>query len=157
MTLHLHYEKVDYEGRELIGRCQVCGLTKKYDPDGIEKPVIIEEGNMSDNQKPENWDKMSRRERGKFFTAHKAEIIGDIEALGYTRTRTKWGMASSTLITLKRRWNIPDDPDAPPVQTPGAPVRPSNGLPPLPAWKDDWPEAVQLRWLEVWTTLRQEK
>jgi len=94
---------------------------------------------------------VSAPERHRYIMAHKEEILADLEQLGREKTCTKWRIARSTLWGLERKSaelfkSTNPVPAADPIK---------NGLPPLPAFSDSWPAAVQKKWLDVYQVLAQ--
>jgi hypothetical protein len=58
--------------------------------------------------KPEKaiWDSWSIRQKTVWFEAHKQAILEDVQKMGPTETRLKWGISVNTWTNLKRRWGI---------------------------------------------------
>lgn len=111
--------------------------------------------------------KMNIPQRHAFLEAHRVEMLADRQAMSCKAFRIKWDLAPSTWHNLAKRWGVDSSgailldtvpvssnrPQAAAVsskQPQAAAISPNGQHPPaLPPWRDDWPEAVQLRWLQV--------
>jgi len=108
---------------------------------------------------------------GRFYQLEKPNILKDIKEIGPKATRLKWQIPSGTFFRMRERWEPLDEQLPPamrlarnkgkavplpaPEQIPIEQGEPeSNGiLPRLPVWQDTWPEAIQVRWLDIWIYL----
>ncbi|HUV46315.1 MAG TPA: hypothetical protein VMW45_04535 [Dehalococcoidia bacterium] len=93
---HVHHEIIKWKKGKLIGTCD-CGQVRKYDPEGHDKPVILQKGNAD----------MNKGELHRYFNTNKEQILADARALGQIASRKKWGIKSSTWVGLMKRW-VPD-------------------------------------------------
>ena len=107
-----------------------------------------------------------------YYLKNKPAILADINLAGQTKARKKWLIPSGTLTGLLRRWERNGSPVPAPapaadelksegvITTPTprikapAPAPGDNGSRELPAWSNDWPEAVMLKWLEIYQERR---
>lgn len=90
-------------------------------------------------------EKRTIPESHKFYEVNREEITADLRRLGRDATSRKWKITAGSFSKLRRRWGVAK-PRA--RRTPAA-VPADNHVPGLPAWSDSWPEAVQLKWLEI--------
>ena len=107
-------------------------------------------GNMTDDEDGSRCLLCGRPPLGKielsdYYLQHRDEITADFQRLGNQPTRKKWAIPSSTFQGLLIRWGIWEG-----KQRQAKPASGANGSQPaFPAFNDTWPEAVQLKWLEV--------
>ena len=128
--------------------CKDCGalllLDSNKDPFSDNTPTILKPGQ-------EQWKALSLRERHACLDQNKERILADITAFGRSNTSHKWGLPKTTLSGLYQKWLGHEAPAAP------RPVAASSKTPPplpaLPAFSDSWPEATQVKWLEVYRSL----
>jgi len=101
------------------------------------------------NLKDRSQDK-TPEERRLFYQANKKEMIADLRVMASADFLVKWPVSSKTISHLK------SDPlwlDT--ARTAAASQKPSTDrTPPLPPFSAKWSEAVQLKWLEVWSARR---
>jgi ribosomal protein L37AE/L43A len=113
------------------------------------------------------------QKRHKFYESHRKEITRDLLTLGRTATREKYGIpTASSLLSLEKRWLDPDQramvdransgPEAvKPAGKPTAKQNPGtsgdNRLPQFPEFSGSWDPQVQVKWLEVYAELVEDK
>lgn len=85
-----------------------------------------------------------------FFEQHKEEIIATYQAGGSRALKEKWDIQSSTWFWLRNRWKVPL------LSRKSRAVAPAeNGrFPELPPFSNDWPETVQLKWMDIWREIK---
>ena len=127
--------------------CKDCGavalLDSNKDPFNDNTPTILKPGS-------EQWKTLSFRERHACLEQNKERILADMSALGFPKASQKWGLPKSTLHGLYKKWLEHKAPAAP------GPLATGSNKPPLPAlppFSDSWPEATQVKWLEVYRSL----
>lgn len=84
-----------------------------------------------------------------FYEEHKDEIIKDYQEKGSKYLTEAYGITSSTWFSLRKRWNV----ELMSRGTRPISVSANGDKPPLPAWSDTWPEAVQLKYLDILDSL----
>jgi hypothetical protein len=100
--------------------------------------------------------------RRDYYNDNRDQIIAEIKQFGEMRTRKRWGICKSTWINLKRRWEIPvraikqNRPkfSRPKKEKPPSSVHSKHNLPEFPPFDRTWPEAVCVKWLEVYAALQ---
>jgi len=92
-----------------------------------------------------NTETRTRAETHEFYEVNKQDIQVDLRQLGRAATLKKWRIPEGSLAKLSRRWGI----STPRTRRAPALASADNLVPGLPPWSDDWPEAVQLKWLEI--------
>lgn len=142
--------------RDNIGICGKCGQEVQFPWDPKQQPVILKEGKVTS----------TLTERKKYYDNNKEAILADLDALGRRKTLKKWGIPTSTLAGLEKRWGR----SAAKTSAAEAPTHGAGGvgtvgtvgkvgnvnnheLPPFPPLDTSWPEAVQLKWFDVYERL----
>lgn len=127
--------------------CKDCGavalLDSNKDPFNDNTPTILKPGS-------EQWKALPLRERHACLEQNKERILADITAFGRTMTSRKWGLPKTTLWGLYNK-SLEHKPRAAPG--PAATNSKKPPLPALPPFSDSWPEATQVKWLEVYRSL----
>jgi len=138
-------------GDWIPGECKKCGQKVEFPFDGIGEKRILSVGNIK-----RGGELKKKAERMKFYKENKEAIISDLAELGGPQTRKKWGIPSSTLAYLKKRWGMPvkgrGQKQTCEQAVPGkerVSLR-KDGLPPFPAFSENWAPEVQAKWLEVY-------
>lgn len=121
------------------------------------------------------------KKRKKLYAYHeenKESIIADYRSMKIIDFFRKWHISSVTWLKLKAKWNLTSNTQLhsaqkrleKPLETPtkepigripamgaitglAALIHPLNTLPPFPAFRDEWSEAVQVKWLGVYSNL----
>ena len=170
----IHRFQVDSQN---IGTCSLCGEVRQFPYDKGEPVKVLKNGNNSNRaaKKEETVKKTERRnqgrntqiqERHRYYEDNKEAIIADFFSKGRLATREKWGITSSSLHSLERRWltkeqrsTVPSNPGRPKQQAhPSTNSTPSNGrLPPFPQFSDTWEPEVQLEWLGIYGRLAEKQ
>lgn len=136
--------------------CPDCGAVafKQKDKD----PFSETEGSAIQLIKPAKatWDGMNIRARSKWYQERRELITADIQKIGTHFARLKWDVPIGTWSRMKRF--VKQE-----VSKPTSHAKLSNTysddepqiaeLPKLPAWSDEWSEAVQLQWLKNYKAL----
>jgi len=98
----------------------------------------------------------------------KEQIIADLRTIGRPATRKKWNLTSSTIHQLESKWLTPQETKelsmqsqkqrrAEDKQQKASAMQGENAydhLPLFPEFSNERAESVQLKWLEVYLTLR---
>jgi len=172
----IHRFQVDSQN---IGTCSLCDEVRQFPWDRKEPVIVLKKGNpgisqvpgSQESQKSQKEDHMSNiKGRHRYYEDNKQAIVADLLSMGRSATRKKWGISSSTLHTLQKRWlteeqrlKIPvslGTPPGTPGETPHPSTNstPSNGrLPPFPQFSDTWKPEVQLEWLEIYGRLAEKQ
>lgn len=96
----------------------------------------------------------------KWYREHKLEMIADLKQMSREEFLDKWKVSRQTISHLKSDPAFTFSHPAPlssrrltvsPIKA-AVPIA-GDGLPPLPAFSDSWPEAVQIRWLGTYEAL----
>ena len=141
-------------GDWIPGECKKCGQKVEFPFDGIGEKRIISPGNIK-----EGGELNKKQGRKKFYDENKEAILADLTELGNKATAEKWDMPGSTLVGLKRRWGMPVEKRGGRRKTREKPSQDSasqalrDGLPPFPAFSENWAPEVQAKWLEVYPNL----
>lgn len=164
----VHYELMTWKKGKLFGTCKWCDQVKDYGFGGHDKPIIIKEGNMEQNEQSEIGQaeavpyKMSKGEIHRYFEKHKEQILADARTLGQVAARKKWGIKSSTWCYLIKRWVPEHAPYTDPLinKAPGEPypqlpstVKNPSLFPKFPEWDNAWSDRVKIAWLECYQAL----
>ena len=81
----------------------------------------------------------------RWFEENKDAIIETYQSGAAGGLRNEWGISPSTWFTLRKRWGV-----ALVSKTEkGEKAVPSNNLPQLPLWQDNWAPEVQVRYLDL--------
>jgi hypothetical protein len=146
-----------------VGTCSLCGEVRQFPMEKDGQVVVLKPGRppAKRGRPKRNRTWTGIREKNQYYEAHKEEIARDLLSIGRSATREKWGIPTSTITSLERRWLT--EAQRAQIETygpAGSPLRPSpsspsrNGpLPPFPEFSGTWDPDVQLRWLEVYQTL----
>uniref|UniRef100_A0A6H2A3C9 Uncharacterized protein n=1 Tax=viral metagenome TaxID=1070528 RepID=A0A6H2A3C9_9ZZZZ len=116
--------------------CPHCGGTLAREGDEIE---CINCGRES----------AGNRIKDRFYEQHHDEILSDIKKLGPVKTRKKWQIPGATFSQLGHRWSVATSE----MTTPAARAPTDNHLPAFPEFRDEWPEGIQVEWMEIWLYL----
>ncbi len=113
-------------------KCRQCGGVAPYDVDegGYKCPTC---GRLE----------VARHILYEFVEVNKVEILEDAQKLGTQKTRVNWGIPKDMWAVIIRRWGLRKVWAVPPS---------TNGLPKLPAWRNDWPPELKVKWLEAYQT-----
>ena len=94
-------------------------------------------------------EQLSKRQARLYYESHKDEICADYQKMGRAATMAKWGMAAATLYSILKKEQIPLKRGSYHSSAPS-----HNGvLPPLPAYSNEWPLEVQIKWLETYQAI----
>ena len=118
----------------LLGKCSQC-KGNLYNDHGTIKCLLC------------GWELKDPLERRAWYQANRDEMVQDLLKFGNTKTIKKWGIKiqmighlKSTELYKQLTAAVPS-----PVTT-----SPTNGLPHLPEFSNDWDPAVQIKWIEAW-------
>lgn len=122
-------------------KCSKCGGVSLYDKD---------EGCF----RCENCghEQRTRLEYQVFLESHKREILRDFATLGWTLTLYKWDMCYWTWNSIRGRWGLKKIWCVPDMLSFS-----KDGLPKLPAWRQDWPLEFKVTWLETYKILAESR
>ena len=120
-------------------KCRRCGGSTCLE-DGIFKCLSCGE------------EEVDKHQRHEFLESNKMEILRDVLAIGPAKTQQKWGLPPLTWQTLKHRWQLRKV-----WWAPGMHLFQRDGLPRLPAWRNDWPPELKLKWLETYQLIVESK
>lgn len=96
----------------------------------------------------EEWETLSKPERHRWFEANKERILTDVRKYGYSKAKRKWDICAATWSLTMKRWGIKLVGATRPLYQPEEEV--TKGSSKFPEFSNDWPEAVQLKWLEIY-------
>lgn len=124
----LHRE--DINNTTMIGTCRICGQQRQYESD-YGKPRLIRRGVINGiptmvnppsatpgeaiqgpetealaDVMPANWNKLNKVQKNRWFETMKEKILKDVEELGPTKARSKWGIRYSSWRRLAERWGF---------------------------------------------------
>jgi len=91
----------------------------------------------------------STKAKHQFYEEHKEEIIAAYKEGGAPRLKHDWGLSGSTWFLIRKRWGV--SPHRPEKGAISSIVNGCHGE--LPPWSDSWPEAVQLKYLDILSSL----
>ena len=109
-------------------KCQRCGGLAPYE-EGVYKCMSC------------GYEEVDRHVFYEFIEVNKSEILEDTKVLGTVKTRKKWQIPKDVWAVVIRRWGLKKVWAVPPA---------TNGLPKLPAWRNDWPPELKVKWLETY-------
>ena len=101
---------------------------------------------------------ISNMGKHRHYEEHKEEILADLRSLGRPATLKKWNIPNGTMSQLEKRW-------LPPLERHDLTLRSyaersqakrkngGNSLPSFPEFSNDWPESVQIKWIEIYWQL----
>ena len=139
-------------------RCKKCGGSLYRDEDGRK---CLSCGQV--------W--RTKAELHQFYQDHRPEILATVRKLGVTKAADAWQIPQGSINKILSNWG---EPETPPVtenvnissesNSPGsdrraaaAPeesiIRSNVTMPAFPEFRDDWPQEVQLVWLETYGKL----
>lgn len=82
----------------------------------------------------------------KYYVANRDAILADLAELGQQATMRRWGIPScGTVAAIRHGWTKSYWKPWPKKANVG-----DDGLPPFPPFESNWPEAVQLCWLDIY-------
>ena len=106
---------------------------------------------------------ISKMEKHRHYEEHKEEILADLRSMGRPVTLKKWNIPNGTMSQLEKRWLSPLERHdltlrsrAERSQAERRQAERKNGgnsLPSFPEFSTDWPESVQIKWIEVYQQL----
>ena len=99
--------------------------------------------------------------RHRFYEENKAAILADIKSIGTSATAKKWKINGASLHHVLKRWEREASDKVQKTATSQDKIIPtasSDGkLPPFPVFSDSWTSPVQLKWLEIYEKLRENR
>jgi len=84
-----------------------------------------------------------------FYNHNKDQIITSVKNLGQPKSAQLWKMSTSTLHTKIKSWGYREGRTTKAVPAPSD----NHHRLELPPWSDNWPESVQLKWLDIFLQL----
>lgn len=179
----IHHEGID---RDNVATCIHCGQVKQYPrrdgelvkiikegdpmkakkqqipiPEEVKKEVLMKEQEV----KPRGAFTEERAARHKYFEGHKEEIKKSLLEVGRSATEKDWGISSSSMQGLMKRWLSPEEVKkvkeihkGPPLEagTPGetkSRVTFIITLPNFPEFNEGWYASTKEEWLRAYTRL----
>lgn len=75
--------------------------------DKISQVADVKHVDPTDSPKPppKEWDRLNSRTKSKWYDKHKAQILADIQLLGYSATLEKWKIGQTTMYGIRNRWS----------------------------------------------------
>jgi len=154
---HTHIFQIDSHN---IGTCSLCGEVRQFPWEKGSPVIVLKKGDSGIKQVLEKEDDMviNNFEKHRDYEEHKEEILADLRSIGRPATRKKWNIPSGTMSQLEKRW-------LPPLERQDLTLRShaersqakrkngGNSLPSFPEFSTDWPESVQIKWIEVYPQL----
>lgn len=92
---------------------------------------------------------LSNKEKSDFYELNKAEIMEDIHTVGRTRACQKWQTPRGSIGKLVIGWTAAEPIPLNIARDPAI----AGKLPAFPEFNNDWPEPVQLHWIDAYLTL----
>ena len=120
---------VDDEEDKTLIFCLNCGTRRPK-----QKNNKLPEGYNSKNQSDSYFDEFREQMTKDYYNMFLLEFLG------------KWQISSVRWIRLKKRWHIQNKRTNTPVLKIPEPTLATSEL---PIWSNNWPEAVMLKWLDV--------
>jgi len=94
----------------------------------------------------------SRGLRHRYLERNKNAILKDMENLTRVQVIKKWGIPSSTLCRILRRWGYRTELSLP--KDPMSKARTNGHLPVFPEFSNEWAPKVQLAWINGYLSLK---
>jgi hypothetical protein len=154
-----HHFNVDNHN---VGTCSLCGEVRQFPLEKGGEVVVLKAGRPPAKpgrpKRNRTWTDIHERKR--YYESHRDEIVRDLLTLGRPATLKKWGIPTSTITGLEKRWLKPEYRAAitrasgaavPLAHDPGTPG--DGHLPHFPEFSNTWDPTVQLTWLEVYRDL----
>lgn len=167
----LHSEEINASTH--IGKCRLCGQSRRYDPDDPRGVTLIKRGRIdgaltmvvppsrqdeetppAEVVKPEQTQtpaaevkKPRSRALGKKRIAREAnkdKIIADYHSMPLRRFLAEHHMCPTTWGRLKTDWGVPPK---------AWRTRVKHSTPQLPSFNEKWPPSVQVEWLKTYKEL----
>jgi len=176
--LHKSDVKVLREGE--TSTCRLCGQQILITTDGKEK--VLQRGyidgaitdihplvNQASAELGESEVSLSsevppkpegRKQLEVYCENNKDAILADYRSMRLRDFFKRWHLSSTSWTRLKPKWNVKgkhgnrSKKATRHMETVKVPVNVEDSLPPLPAFSNSWPEAVQIEWLRTYTKLR---
>lgn len=158
-TKCIHEWKIDSHN---VGTCSLCGEVRQFPMEKGQEPVTLKPGKppAKRGRPKRNRTWTGIREKHEYYELHRESIVRDLLAIGRPATLKKWGIPTSTITTLERRWLTPDQKamlDSHALGTAPAsrdsPPSANGYLPHFPEFSGTWEPSVQEKWLEIYGTL----
>lgn len=83
-----------------------------------------------------------------YWDDNRDKIISDYYSMSTVNLLATWRFTTTTWARLKHKWGVVGKKEHKPPVTPVIPVIPS-----YPEFSNDWPESVQVRWLDIYREL----
>ena len=164
---HTHIFQIDSHN---IGTCSLCGEVRQFPWEEGSPVIVLKKGDSGIKQVLEKEDDIATNnfEKHRDYEEHKEEILADLRSMGRPATRKKWKIPCGTMNQLEERWLTPlerhdltlrsqaERNQAERRQAERRQAERKNGgnsLPSFPEFSNDWPESVQIKWIEVYQQL----
>jgi len=133
------------------GTCPECGEVRQFTHNKQQPYIVLQEGKLTEDKKRPG---QNNQEKHRWYEKHKDDIVRDLLTKGRTFTRHKWKIPSPSIFVLEQRWLTAEQIAQVEKTTTTEFIAVDNGqLPEFPKFGDTWPEAVQLKWLEIYEKL----
>jgi len=161
----------------------LCGEVRQFPWEEGSPVIVLKKADSCISQVKSRQAKTSRLkeddmatnnfEKHRDYEEHKEEILADLRSMGRPATRKKWKIPCGTMNQLEERWLTPlerhdltlrsqaerrqaERSQAERRQAERRQAERKNGgnsLPSFPEFSNDWPESVQIKWIEVYQQL----
>jgi len=154
---HTHIFQIDSHN---IGTCSLCGEVRQFPWEEGSPVIVLNKGDSGIKQVLEKEDDMaiSNMEKHRHYEEHKEEILADLRSMGRPAPRKKWKIPCGTMNQLEGRWLTPLERHDLTLRSQAERRQAErknggNSLPSFPEFSNDWPESVQIKWIEVYQQL----
>jgi len=138
----------------------LCGEVRQFPWEEGSPVIVLKKADSSIKQVLEKEDDMATNnfEKHRDYEEHKEEILADLRSMGRPATRKKWKIPCGTMSTLEERWLTPLERHDLTLRSQAERRQAErknggNSLPSFPEFSNDWPESVQIKWIEVYQQL----
>ena len=151
-----------------IGTCSLCGEVRQFPWEKGSPVIVLKKGDSCISQVKSRQAKTSQlkeddmvissMEKHRHYEEHKEEILADLRSIGRPATLKKWNIPNGTMSQLEKRWLSPLERHDLTLRSHAerSQIKRKNGgnsLPSFPEFSPDWPESVQIKWIEVYQQL----
>ena len=157
MLTHTHIFQIDSHN---IGTCSLCGEVRQFPWEEGSPVIVLKKADSSIKQVLEKEGDMATNnfEKHRDYEEHKEEILADLRSMGRPATRKKWKIPCGTMNQLEERWLTPLERHDLTLRSQAERRQAErknggNSLPSFPEFSSDWPESVQIKWIEIYWQL----
>ena len=166
---HTHIFQIDSHN---IGTCSLCGEVRQFPWEEGSPVIVLKKADSCISQVKSSQAKISQLkeddiatnnfEKHRDYEEHKEEILADLRSIGRPATRKKWKIPCGTMSQLEERWLTPlerhdltmrSQAERSQARSRAKRKNGGNSLPSFPEFSNDWPESVQIKWIEVYPQL----